>query len=83
MKIQTTKIPIVKLSQIQLNHRQLFQLLLEIALFLEHTQVWAVANQTFCRTFRNSNFFETHVHLGTFTVYLSKKLESQKFLRKF
>ncbi len=26
-----------------------------------------VANQTFRRNFRNSKFFETHVHLGTLT----------------
>jgi hypothetical protein len=39
------------------------------------------ANQTFRRTFGNSNFFETHVHLGTLT--FQKNLNHQNFLENF
>jgi len=40
-----------------------------------------VANQTFRRTFRNLNFFETHVHLGTLT--FQKNLNHKNFLENF
>ena len=39
-----------------------------------------VANQLFRRTFRNSNFFGTHVHLGTLT--FQKNLNHKNFLEK-
>ena len=40
-----------------------------------------VANQTFRRIFRNSNFFETDVHLGTLT--FQKNLNHKNFLENF
>ncbi len=40
-----------------------------------------VANQTFRRIFRNSNFFETHEHLGTLT--FQKNLNHKNFLENF
>jgi hypothetical protein len=41
----------------------------------------SVANQTFRRTFRNSDFFQTHVHLGTLT--FEKNQNHKNFLENF
>ncbi len=50
-------------------------------LIFEHRYNETVANQTFRRIFRNSNFFETHVHLGTLT--FQKNLNHKNFLENF
>ena len=49
--------------------------------FLYQIYNGTVANQTFRRTFRNSYFFETHVHLGTLT--FQKNKNHKNFLENF
>ena len=64
-----------------LKKHQIFILLSRESQSLKNVSKGTVANQTFRRTFGNSNFFETHVHLGTLT--FQKNLNHQNFLENF